>query len=308
MSTQFLKAAGSGDVDRAKELIQHIHFQNKKGESGLHVAIAEGELGMVEFLCNAGANVNLQDKKGGNTTIMLTLAQQPPQYLAILEILLKHQPDLTLKDSTGQTALHLAAQYECVDGVKLLLASKSNLDIPDAKNMTPLLVAVGKRNVGIVDLLLTRSHSIHAVDIKGNSALHWGVASLDMTSFLVSKGAKASVNVLGNSPLHAEALRSDATAAWPTDVAQVLLTSFPEIATLKNAKGKTADQLVGGVEETVTPAPSSAKAKTSAGGGRGRKQHVNNDDDGPSAIAIQNAKAGVCCRSLLCGTDCDVGS
>ncbi|RHY99789.1 hypothetical protein DYB37_009619 [Aphanomyces astaci] len=217
---------------------------------------------MVDFLCNAGANVNLQDKKGGNTTIMLTLAQQPPQYLAILEILLKHQPDLTLKDSTGQTAVHLAAQYECVDGVKLLLASKSNLDIPDAKNMTPLLVAVGKRNVGIVDLL----------------------------------GAKASVNVLGNSPLHAEALRSDATAAWPTDVAQVLLTSFPEIATLKNAKGKTADQLVGGVEETVTPAPSSAKAKTPAGGGRGRKQHVSNDDDGPSAIAIQNAKAAMMAR------------
>ncbi|KAF0730486.1 hypothetical protein AaE_009306, partial [Aphanomyces astaci] len=223
MSTQFLKAAGSGDVDRAKELIQHIHFQNKKGESGLHVAIAEGELGMVEFLCNAGANVNLQDKKGGNTTIMLTLAQQPPQYLAILEV----KPRCTsLLVRVCQSSFcpflllrsHVRGlEYECVDGVKLLLASKSNLDIPDAKNMTPLLVAAGKRNVGIVDLLLTKGHSIHAVDIKGNSALHWGVASLDMTSFLVSKGAKASVNVLGNSPLHAEALRSDATAAWPTD-------------------------------------------------------------------------------------------
>ncbi|KAF0756253.1 hypothetical protein AaE_004709, partial [Aphanomyces astaci] len=39
-----------------------------------------------------------------------------------------------------------------------------------------------------------------------------------------------------------------------------------------------------------------AKAKTSAGGGRGRKQHVNNDDDGPSAIAIQNAKAAMMAR------------
>ncbi|RHZ20604.1 hypothetical protein DYB31_007246 [Aphanomyces astaci] len=233
---------------------------------------------MVEFLCNAGANVNLQDKKGGNTTIMLTLAQQPPQYLAILEVSLATIQTRQVKPRCTSLLVRVCQssfcpflllrshvrglEYECVDGVKLLLASKSNLDIPDAKNMTPLLVAAGKRNVGIVDLL----------------------------------GAKASVNVLGNSPLHAEALRSDATAAWPTDVAQVLLTSFPEIATLKNAKGKTADQLVGGVEETVTPAPSSAKAKTSAGGGRGRKQHVNNDDDGPSAIAIQNAKAAMMAR------------
>ncbi|ETW00044.1 hypothetical protein, variant 3 [Aphanomyces invadans] len=187
MSAQFLKAAASGDIDRAKDLIQHIHFQNKKGESALHVAISEGELSMVEFLCNQGANVNLQDKKGGNTTIMLTLAQQPRHFLAILEVLLKHQPDLTLKDTTGQTALHLAVQYGSTNAVELLLASKTNQDIRDSKGMTPLLVAAGKGGVHIVELLVSKGHNIHAVDCKGNSALHWAIASLDVTTYLVSK-------------------------------------------------------------------------------------------------------------------------
>ncbi|ETW00043.1 hypothetical protein, variant 1 [Aphanomyces invadans] len=297
MSAQFLKAAASGDIDRAKDLIQHIHFQNKKGESALHVAISEGELSMVEFLCNQGANVNLQDKKGGNTTIMLTLAQQPRHFLAILEVLLKHQPDLTLKDTTGQTALHLAVQYGSTNAVELLLASKTNQDIRDSKGMTPLLVAAGKGGVHIVELLVSKGHNIHAVDCKGNSALHWAIASLDVTTYLVSKGAKAVTNQLGNTPLHAEALRSDGT--WPTDVAQFLLASFPEIAALKNAKGKTADDLVGDVDDAVAPTPSK---QTSKGSAKGRSRKHNNDDDGPSVVAIQNAKAGASRRMDACPT------
>ncbi|RHY31513.1 hypothetical protein DYB32_003409 [Aphanomyces invadans] len=210
---------------------------------------------MVEFLCNQGANVNLQDKKGGNTTIMLTLAQQPRHFLAILEVLLKHQPDLTLKDTTGQTALHLAVRT--ANAVELLLASKTNQDIRDSKGMTPLLVAAGKGGVHIVELLV-----------------HCPVT-----------------NQLGNTPLHAEALRSDGT--WPTDVAQFLLTSFPEIAELKNAKGKTADDLVGDVDDAVAPTPSK---QTSKGSAKGRSRKHNNDDDGPSVVAIQNAKAAMMAR------------
>ncbi|KDO24218.1 hypothetical protein SPRG_09852 [Saprolegnia parasitica CBS 223.65] len=110
---QFLKAAGNGDIDKVEKLLDNIHFQNKKGESALHVAVAEAQLEMVEFLVNHRANVNLQEKKAGFTPLMLALAQQPQSYLDMLEIMMKAQPDLTIKDVSGQTALHLAARTSC---------------------------------------------------------------------------------------------------------------------------------------------------------------------------------------------------
>ncbi|KAH9195075.1 hypothetical protein AeNC1_002962 [Aphanomyces euteiches] len=293
MSAQFLKAAGKGDIERAETLLDHIHFQNKKGESGLHLAIAEDELAMVEFLCNHGANVNLKEKKSGYTTIMLALAQQPSHYVAMLEILLKHQPDLTLKDSSGQTALHLAAQFDSIDTVQLLLASKTNVDIPDAKNMTPLLVASARGNADIVSLLVNKGHGLNSVDANGNSALHWACMQtrsdpLEIVQALCAKGAKSSANKVGNTPLHAEALRADPSKPWPTEVAQFLLEKFPESAKIKNAQGKTAAELLGGVEETpVESAP--AKKNT-----RGKKVV---DDDGPNETAIQNARNAMMARA-----------
>ncbi|KAF0686779.1 Aste57867_21442 [Aphanomyces stellatus] len=293
MSAQLLKAAGKGDVDRAMMFLEHIHFQNKKGESALHLAIAEDELEMVEFLCSNGANVNLKEKRGGYTTIMLCLAQQPPTYVSMVEILLKHQADLTLKDSTGQTALHLASQYESVDAAQLLLKSKDNLDIADAKKMTPLMVASGKGNVDILQLLINKGHKVNASDDNGNTALHWAVmreAALDVVSLLISSGAKPTTNNAGNTPLHAHALHAD-VKAWPTDVAQVLLEKFPEIQSTKNAKGKTADALVGGADDDVASAATSLSSQKKGGN---RKNSAN---DGPNEVAIANARAALAARA-----------
>ncbi|KAH9082578.1 hypothetical protein Ae201684P_009901 [Aphanomyces euteiches] len=286
MSAQFLKAAGKRDIERAETLLDHIHFQNKKGESGLHLAIAEDELAMVEFLCNHGANVNLKEKKSGYTTIMLALAQQPSHYVAMLEILLKHQPDLTLKDSSGQTALHLAARTQNLQSISLPY-------IPDAKNMTPLLVASARGNADIVSLLVNKGHGPNSVDANGNSALHWACMqtrsdALEIVQALCAKGAKSSANKVGYTPLHAEALRADPSKPWPTEVAQFLLEKFPESAKIKNAQGKTAAELLGGVEETpVESAP--AKKNT-----RGKKVV---DDDGPNETAIQNARNAMMARA-----------
>lgn len=78
--------------------------------AALHIAVTEDQLEVVKHLVANGAPVNMQDKKNRFTPLMLCLAQQPPHFLEMLQVILKGKPDLGSQDSTGQTILHLAAR------------------------------------------------------------------------------------------------------------------------------------------------------------------------------------------------------
>ena len=71
--------------------------------------MAEDQLEIVQYLVTNGAILNLQGKKRRFTPLMLALAQQPPRFEEIFQVLLKGKPDLSLQDSSGQTVVHLAA-------------------------------------------------------------------------------------------------------------------------------------------------------------------------------------------------------
>ncbi|KAI9911598.1 hypothetical protein PsorP6_009588 [Peronosclerospora sorghi] len=137
--------------------------------------------------------LNLQEKKHRFTPLMLALAQQPPSFEEIFQTLLKGKPDLNVQDSSGQTVLHLATEYEEETVLKLLLKSKANVNAVDMKKMTALHIAVGKGNLEIVQLLIeTGRANVNAVDGKGNTPLHWaciknGDNQLEMISYLISK-------------------------------------------------------------------------------------------------------------------------
>ncbi|KAI9921239.1 hypothetical protein PsorP6_000510 [Peronosclerospora sorghi] len=170
--TQLLRAAANGNLEKLIELRSDSAFQNKKGESVLHVAAAEDQLEIVRYLVANGAMLNLQEKKHRFTPLMLALAQQPPSFEEIFQILLKGKPDLNVQDSSGQTALHLATEYEEETVLKLLLKAKANVNAVDMKKMTALHIAVGKGNLEIVQLLIeTGRANVNAVDGKGNTPL-----------------------------------------------------------------------------------------------------------------------------------------
>ncbi|POM63705.1 Hypothetical protein PHPALM_20862 [Phytophthora palmivora] len=170
--TYALPCIANGNLEKVIELRSDWAFQNKKGESVLHVAVAEDQLEIVQHLVSNGAMLNLQDKKRRFTPLMLALAQQPPSFEEIFQVLLKGKPDLSVQDSSGQTVLHLAAEYEEVESLKLLLRAKAKVDAVDNMKMTALHVAVGKENLEIVQLLIeTGRANVNVVDIKGNTPL-----------------------------------------------------------------------------------------------------------------------------------------
>ncbi|GLD91762.1 hypothetical protein PINS_up000295 [Pythium insidiosum] len=232
---QLLKAAGNGNLEKVTELRDQWNYQNKKGETALHIAVSEDQLSIVTYLVSHGAPLDFQDKKNRFTPVMLCLAQQPPRWMEILQALLKGKPDLSIQDSAGQTALHLAAQYEEEEAVQMLLRAKAKVDAVDSKKMTALHVAAGKGNFELVKLLVERGNAnVNVVDAKGNTPLHWACICnaddlIDMIDYLTSKGAKPVKNRSGNTPLHAEAMHCDSGATWPTDAANALLKAFPQL-------------------------------------------------------------------------------
>uniref|UniRef100_K3W7B9 Uncharacterized protein n=1 Tax=Globisporangium ultimum (strain ATCC 200006 / CBS 805.95 / DAOM BR144) TaxID=431595 RepID=K3W7B9_GLOUD len=261
----------NGDLDKVIELRDQWSHQNKKGETALHLAVTEDQLEIVKHLVSNGAPLNIQDKKNKFTPLMLCLAQQPPHFVEMLQAILKGKPDLSVQDSTGQTILHLCAQYEEEESMEVLLRAKPKVDAVDPKKMTALHVAAGKGNLDIVKLLVERGHAnVNAVDAKGNSPLHWacianGSGLVPLIEYFVSKGAKAVPNGFGNTPLHAEAMHCDTSATWPTAAAQALLAAFPDLAGEVNKNGLTAQQTFDqGIDAEEPAAAKEEDAKASA--------------------------------------------
>ena len=78
----------------------------------------------------------------------------------IITALMKLNPDLSLKDSTGRTALHYACRAGNVKTVKVLLdaiQAQGKTELKDIKTnggITPLMAAAQSGNIGVVEMCL----------------------------------------------------------------------------------------------------------------------------------------------------------
>ena len=86
-------------------------------ESILMKAVKSRQLQIVKNLVAYGANVDAQMKETGRTVVM---EASRLNYYEILAHLLLQQPDLTLKDTDGWTAIMFASNYKHHECVKLL--------------------------------------------------------------------------------------------------------------------------------------------------------------------------------------------
>lgn len=76
---------------------------------------------------------------------------------------------------------------------------------------TPLLVAVLRRNVAAVELLLARGADVDAVDGEGNSVMYFvcGAYNTSLVARLIDAGAPNSFNGKGRTPLMIAASRAN---------------------------------------------------------------------------------------------------
>ena len=87
----------------------------------------------------------------------------------------KLEKGLNLVNREGESALHIASDYNHSEIVKLLVSMDVDLNLVDDKGRSPLLVAAQKQNFGCVNILLGQGADVRLGDLEGYTPLHEAV-------------------------------------------------------------------------------------------------------------------------------------
>jgi ankyrin repeat protein len=105
----------------------------------------------------------------------------------------------------GNTALHLAAQYNLIETVRLLLAKGAKLEARNDVSETPLILAAYLAGLDTVKFLVDQGADIGAKTRTGDTALVYAAATEhaeNVVTFLIKHGAEVNVrNAAAETPL-----------------------------------------------------------------------------------------------------------
>ncbi|CAD7700408.1 unnamed protein product [Ostreobium quekettii] len=249
-----LDAAGDGDVDEVKQLLEDgadVNTTDASGNTPLILGTADGSIEVVRVLLDAGADINAQGAfegtalrfavsvgvaaivellvvEGADTEIP-DVDGATPLYAAVVldelsmvKILLEADADANTVAGDGSTALMRSAQLQTADIMKELLDANATVDAETPSGMTALHFASVFGTAEIVNLLLDAGADIEATtSSRGFTAVLYaaGVGNLETFDVLVARGADLKVMATGGfGVLHYAAL-----AAKNTAVMEVLL-------------------------------------------------------------------------------------
>lgn len=168
-------------------------------------------LPLLEKLLNEGEHVNREDPSDKTRTILhkACIRRKP----AAVKLILKHKPNINLKDEYGSTPLHYSCRRGDLESSILLLDTHADVNAVDSNNRTPLYLATYESRLHIVKLLLNRGADPNIVDHYNSSPLHRAKCS-EVVELLVAHGS-TNINAVdwrNNTPLNRASRRGDLTA------------------------------------------------------------------------------------------------
>ena len=198
-TTRLHKAAEYGQLSVVKFLLDNgadVNARSHFGYTPLHTAVLSGRKNIVEVLLSRGAKVDVQDKEG---KAPLHYAAERG-YKAIAELLLAHGATVDAKINAGETAgetpLHEAAHAGNGAIAELLLANKADVNARDVNGGTPLYIAAEMGHPAVIELLLAHGADINATRL-GMTPLMKAIAQnyTDAAKTLLQHGADVKIQM-----------------------------------------------------------------------------------------------------------------
>lgn len=200
-------AIKNADGKSVKNLVNigiDVNHKNSLGQTPLHLAIAYGNLEIVNLLLSASNNINLHiEDKDGCTPLDYA---SDCNNLKMVKILLKAQTecaaDKNLSTISYQKALHFAIKKHHISFFESLLAQQVNINLRDSNGCTPLHMATYSKQsesyLKIVEILLKFGADANAQDDNGKTPLHYFVRQANEKAVHLLLSYQPNVNIKDN--------------------------------------------------------------------------------------------------------------
>lgn len=272
-------------VKEALCLEDHLHFLSRlvaareRGEDvgygPIHFAASLGNVGLVDYLLNAGFDKDERDRDG-NSPLMWVLAYDGHEEL--MDSLVDHGASVNIQNFLGESPLFLACQRGMLSKANYLLDNGADVNVMNLDGAFPLHTAAARGDTELISLLVKYGAHINAADDEGDSPLHWAVreGNVKAACLLVHLGADVNFqNEDGESPLDLALCTNDKELA--RDLAFVYqhsvvysystgnseddvldMSSGLQDLWLQEKKGPSGNLVFGAVEQTLPQAPTAA--------------------------------------------------
>jgi len=155
-------------------------------DQALLFVVSKGQKKMVEILVKNQTDVNVRDGQGRTPLIIAAINNNSE----IVKILLAAKADANIKDNSGTTALGHATIIGHMETFNSLVNSNSDQDSMKTKGAA-LIIAVGLGRIDMAQKLLQSHADVNEKDEEGKTALMHAVikGNADMVRLLISHGA-----------------------------------------------------------------------------------------------------------------------
>ena len=174
-SSALLAAAGAGHADQVALAIRNgtdLEPRDDRGRTPLLLAVSNDRLEVARLLVPLGADPDAQDEQHDSPWLVTGVTGS----VAMAKVLLKADPDLTMRNRFGGISIIPAAERGHVDYVRLMTTTATNVNHVNNLGWTALLEAVilgdgSQRYAQIVRILLDAGADRNLADREGVTPL-----------------------------------------------------------------------------------------------------------------------------------------
>jgi ankyrin repeat protein len=121
-----------------------------------------------------GADTDAVERRYKGSALLLAAENRENEFQEVVKLLLRSGANVDARDSSGETALHKAAEAGDIDLVRLLISKKARLNVKNRIGRSALDLACRKNRSKVIEHLL-RSGATFEPDIYGRTALHGAI-------------------------------------------------------------------------------------------------------------------------------------
>lgn len=231
----WMTTATVGQVQARIEAGVDLTQEDPEWKTPLHIAAVAGNVPAIRALVGAGVDVNIRDTEFGATPLHGTAHTDAKKVVAVidalvelgadvdaqttneagdtplhwigpneqdptirreaLEALLRHAPDVNIKNNYGDSPTRIFVEYLPVDLMKTVLATGADVNITDRYGATMALIAANGRKVAMLKALVAVGADVNQANNNQLTPLHLAAHrnTPDVVEFLLDNGAAASI-------------------------------------------------------------------------------------------------------------------